>query len=174
MLQELPSASSLLREARRRSGLSQAELARRAGIAQSVVSIYESGRREPSLPTFARLVAATGYELRLELHEPEEPLDRLTGPLGERVRARRHLIKMLAQARGVTHLELFGSVARGRDTLDSDIDLLIDPPPGMGLLRMARLQRELEDVLDARVDLIPDAGLKPAVRERVLADRVRL
>jgi hypothetical protein len=138
------------------------------------VSVYESGHREASLPTIARLVAATGYELHFELREPEEALDQLTGPLGQRVRTCRKLLRMLAQARGVPQLELFGSVARGEDKADSDIDLLIDPPPGMGLLGMARLRRELEDVLDARVDLIPVAGLKPGVRERVAADRVSL
>ena len=123
MIQDPPTAGSLLRDARRRSGLSQAELAERAGIAQSVVSVYESGRREPSLATIARLVRATGHELHLELRDPEEPLDQLTGPLGQRVRARRHVLTLLAEARGVARLELFGSVARGEDTPESDVDL---------------------------------------------------
>ncbi|HEX4213897.1 MAG TPA: helix-turn-helix transcriptional regulator [Candidatus Dormibacteraeota bacterium] len=93
MSQEPPTAGSLLRDARRRAGLSQGELARRAGVAQSVVSVYESGHREASLPTIARLVAATGYELHFELREPEEALDQLTGPLGQRVRACRKLLR---------------------------------------------------------------------------------
>jgi transcriptional regulator with XRE-family HTH domain len=42
-------AAALLREARRRAGLSQTELAVRAGVAQSVISAYETGRREPAL-----------------------------------------------------------------------------------------------------------------------------
>jgi uncharacterized protein len=110
----------------------------------------------------------------VELQELEDALDHLTGPIGQRVRARRDLLRMLAQARGVARIEVFGSVARGEDPPDSDVDLLIEPPPGMGLLGMARLQRELEDVLDARVDLIPAAGLKAGVRERAEADKVRL
>jgi transcriptional regulator with XRE-family HTH domain len=64
------SAGSVLREARRRAGLSQVELARRAGVTQSVVSAYESGARQPSVPTLARLVGATGFELELQLRPP--------------------------------------------------------------------------------------------------------
>jgi uncharacterized protein len=69
------SAGALLRDARTRAGLSQTELARLAGVAQSVVSAYESGRRQPSLSTLARLVAATGSELEITL-VPSIPLRR--------------------------------------------------------------------------------------------------
>ncbi|MDP9397101.1 MAG: helix-turn-helix transcriptional regulator, partial [Actinomycetota bacterium] len=51
----MPAAAALLREARERAGLSQLELGRRAGVAQSVISAYESGRRQPALPTLAGL-----------------------------------------------------------------------------------------------------------------------
>ena len=53
-------AAALLRDARRRAGLTQAELGRRAGVPQSMVSAYESGQRQPALPTLARLVEAAG------------------------------------------------------------------------------------------------------------------
>ena len=58
-------AQRLLREARRRAGISQAELARRAGIPRSVLSLYESGRRQPSTEALGRLLAAAGFQLRL-------------------------------------------------------------------------------------------------------------
>ena len=58
-------AAALLRAAREGSQLSQSDLARRAGIAQSVISSYESGRREPSLRTLARLIEATEHELAI-------------------------------------------------------------------------------------------------------------
>jgi len=61
---------TLLRDARRRCGLTQAELARRAGVTQSVISAYESGARQPSLPTLARLVAAIGLELAIGVRKP--------------------------------------------------------------------------------------------------------
>lgn len=51
-----------LRDLRRRAGLTQVELARRAGVVATVLSAYERGRREPGADTFLRLVAAAGFE----------------------------------------------------------------------------------------------------------------
>lgn len=57
----------LVREARRRAGLTQAELARRAGTTQSAVARLERGRSEPSLPHVVELVRACGLELRTQI-----------------------------------------------------------------------------------------------------------
>jgi transcriptional regulator with XRE-family HTH domain len=57
--------ATLLREARRASALTQAEVARRAGTAQSAVAAYESGDRKPGLATLARLLRATDHDLEL-------------------------------------------------------------------------------------------------------------
>ena len=64
---EPASAGALLRQARKQAGLSQVDLAGRAGVTQSVISAYESGQRQPSLPALARLVSAAGFELTLGL-----------------------------------------------------------------------------------------------------------
>lgn len=56
-------AAAELRRARRTAGLSQRELARRAGTSQATLSAYEAGRKSPSVPTLQRLLAATGAEL---------------------------------------------------------------------------------------------------------------
>ena len=56
-----------------RSGLSQAELARRAGMPRSVVNVYVKKRREPGADTLARLASAAG--LQLELGERSAPVD---------------------------------------------------------------------------------------------------
>ncbi len=58
-------ASELIADMRRTSGLSQAELARRAGMQGSVLSAYEHGRRQPSVAALARIAAAAGAELQL-------------------------------------------------------------------------------------------------------------
>jgi len=63
---------TLIREARRRAGITQAELARRTGLQQPAIARWENGRAEPSLSTLERLVAACGLELRLGLG-PAEP-----------------------------------------------------------------------------------------------------
>lgn len=60
-------AATLIRRARRQAGLTQAALAKRAGITQPVVAAYETGRREPTLPTLRKLLSAAWYGLDLSL-----------------------------------------------------------------------------------------------------------
>lgn len=167
-------AGALLREARTRAGLSQQELGRRAGIAQSVVSVYEAGRRHPSLSTLGRLIDATGFELAVEVRPSRARLVGLSGPVGQRVRQQRWKILRTASAHGVSNLRVFGSVARGEDDADSDVDLLVDLPAEMGLLGLARLQRDLEEILQSRVDIVPADGLRPEVRGNVDRELVSL
>jgi transcriptional regulator with XRE-family HTH domain len=82
----IESASELLLEARRRSGMTQTQVAQRAGTTQSVISAYEGGRRQPSLPVLLHLIAATGHSLdgALVPAEPGLPTP-LSGPLGRRL-----------------------------------------------------------------------------------------
>jgi transcriptional regulator with XRE-family HTH domain len=56
-------SAAILRDARARAGLTQAELAHRAGTSQATVSAYERGRKTPSVETLVRLLAATGTRL---------------------------------------------------------------------------------------------------------------
>lgn len=156
--------------------MSQADLARRAGTTQSVISVYESGRRQPSLPTLVSLVEATGLRLSVELSGESEPssVGRRAGVLASRVRENADRIRQAAATAGVTVLGLFGSAARGEDGPDSDVDLLIDVPDGVGLFSLGRLEAELRALLDAPVDLVPVAGLKPRVRREVMAEVLAL
>ena len=71
-------------------------------------------------------------------------------------------------------LAVFGSVARGTDRVDSDVDLLVDMPDGIGIFGIGKLTDELESILGARVDLVPRSGLKPATRRRVERELVAL
>lgn len=174
MVREVGEAGALLRRARVKAGLSQAELAARAGVTQSVVSAYESGHRQPSVPTLAALIDAAGYDLVLGLRRQPGRLAALTGPLGRRVRARRRELLAAAAAHGVTNLRVFGSVARGEDQLGSDVDILADLPPGMSLFGLGRVLDELEEITGSRVDLVPAADLKPGVRAQVEAELVPL
>jgi uncharacterized protein len=169
-----PTAAAVLREARRRAGLSQAELAARAGITQSVISAYESGRRQPALSTLAALVEATGYDLAISLRRQPSSLRALSGPVGRRVRRHRRTLVAAAAAHGVSNLRVFGSVARGEEQPGSDVDLLVDLPPGLGLFGLGRVQAALEAIVGTRVDLVPAEGLKPEVRTRVEPEAVPL
>src|SRR3954466_674589 len=59
-----------LRSARERAGLTQGELAERAGTSQATVSAYETGAKQPSVATFSRLLAATGARLSVSHAAP--------------------------------------------------------------------------------------------------------
>jgi len=59
-------ASELLIEARLAAGMSQAALARKAGIPRSVLNAYEHGKRQPGADSLAAILAAAGFTLRLE------------------------------------------------------------------------------------------------------------
>jgi len=174
MDRESITAGALLRQARKRTGLSQVELAARAGVTQSVITAYESGQRQPAIPALARLIEAAGFELTLGLRRQSGRLRRLSGPVGRRVRRHRHDLIAAAAAHGVHNLRVFGSVARGEDRLDSDVDLLADLPPGLSLFGLGRVEADLEAILGSRVDLIPSGDLKPGVRARVEHDLVTL
>jgi len=168
-------SGALIRKARRSARLSQTDLARRAGVAQSVVSAYESGKREPSVPTLAKLIEATGHQLTLTLTPaPKRRLGLPDTRLGRKLRYRRKAINDIAAHRGAHNVRVFGSVARGDDTHTSDIDLLVDLDDGVGLVQLAGLRRELTELLDVDVDVIPSAALKPRIRDNVLAEAITL
>ena len=165
----------MIREARRRARLSQTDLARRAGVAQSVISAYESDRREPGLAMLSKLIEATGHQLTINLEPlPGRRLGLPDTPLGRRLRRHRRAVAALAERHGVRNVRVFGSVARGEDRDGSDIDLLVDVDDGVGLVAIAGLARELADLLGVPVDVVPANSLKRAVRADVLAEALPL
>jgi len=84
--QEAPStAAALLRLARRRAGLSQRELAERAGVPPTMISAYERDLRQPTMPTLLRLLRAAGFDLRMHL-APVDPHDDVLAALEDRLR----------------------------------------------------------------------------------------
>lgn len=170
----MASPGQLIREARRQARLSQTDLARRAAVAQSVISAYESDRREPGIATLSKL-AATGHRLTLTVEAlPDRRLGLPDTPLGRRLRRHRRAVVDLAERRGFRNVRVFGSVARGEDTERSDIDLLVDADPGVGVVALAGLARELTDLLGVTVDVVPAASLKRGVRAEALAEAVPL
>lgn len=74
---------------------------------------------------------------------------------------------------GVSNVRVFGSVARGADHEDSDIDLLVTFPPETGLFKLYRLEEELTRILTVPVDLVGDEG-EGRVLERALAEAVKV
>ena len=168
-------AAAVLREARLRAGMSQAELARRAKVAQPVISAYETGRREPGLAMLAKLVEASGHRLRLELVAEPAQVRRLPDTaMGRRLRRHRTAIIDAAERRGASNVRVFGSVARGQDNPSSDVDLLVDLAENVGLLGLIGLEREIAATLKRDVDVVPAANLKTSLASQVFAEAIPL
>ena len=175
MKMEQAIAARVLRDARLRAHLSQTELARRAGVAQSVISAYEAGRREPSLATLTRMVNATGHTIKLDLEENEVAVRGIPNtPIGRRLRRNRSALLAVAARHGAKNLRVFGSVARGEETSESDVDIVADLPSGVGLFELGTFERELSDILKANVDLAPSNGLRPRVRVEIDTEAILL
>lgn len=131
------SPQQFLRTRRVALGMSQHQLAQRVGTAQSVIAAIEGGRR--------RLTLSMEDKLRKALIA--HPADLL----------RKHRSQVLAEAAafGFTNVRIFGSVARGDATADSDIDLFVDfDDPGTGdVFNLFRLSDRLENLLAVPVDI---------------------
>ena len=86
------------------------------------------------------------------------------------LRTRRKEILETATRNGAVNVRIFGSVVRGDDRPDSDIDFLVNLEPGRSLMDLARLLRELNTLLDHPVDVVTEAGLRPRIKSQVLKE----
>ena len=76
---------------------------------------------------------------------------------------------------GATRLRVFGSVARGEETLDSDIDFLVSFPKGYDLFKQRLpLAAGLQNLVKRNVDLIPEHELNVHLREHILSEAINL
>jgi len=94
-------------------------------------------------------------------------------PLRSLVSARREQVMAVAARHHANRVRVFGSVARGDDRPDSDMDLLVDFAPDSSLFDLMRMARELEDLLGHPVDVVSTGGLKDRDRH-ILAESVDL
>jgi hypothetical protein len=92
----------------------------------------------------------------------------------EALRIHRDAVRELALRHRVRNVRVFGSVLRGDDTDDSDLDLLVDPTPDTTLMDIARIQNQLQTLLKVPVDVLTPRALPPSCRERVLREAVPL
>lgn len=96
-----------------------------------------------------------------------EPRRRLT--LDE-LRVRREEILAAAERHGVHSVRVFGSVARGEATSQSDLDLLVEIVPGGSLLDLAGFAVEVQDLIGIFTQVVTPNGLRERMRSRVLAE----
>jgi predicted nucleotidyltransferase len=88
--------------------------------------------------------------------------------------SRRDEILHIADRYGAYNVRIFGSLSRDDAGPDSDADFLVELEPGRTLLDQAGLMLELETLLGCSVDVVVEQGLRPRLRERILAEAMKL
>jgi len=92
----------------------------------------------------------------------------------DELRSRRQEILSMAALHGASNVRVFGSVLRGDDRPDSDIDLLVEVDPGRSLLDIIGLEQDLGELLGRRVEVLTVGGLSPYLEQRILAEAASL
>jgi len=86
----------------------------------------------------------------------------------------REQITPILRDRGVLRAGVFGSYARGEESSGSDLDLLVELPPGSSLLDLVGLQLDLAEELGVEVDAHTYRSLHPLLRDRILKEEVQI
>ncbi len=86
------------------------------------------------------------------------------------LQSHRAAIRRVVEAHRARNARVFGSVLRGLDTENSDLDILIDPTPETTLMDVATIQVELERLLGISVDVLTPGALPDKFRSRILAE----
>jgi len=92
----------------------------------------------------------------------------------QELRRRRAEIHEIAARHGVSRIQVFGSVARGEDRPDSDVDFLVEAGAVTSSWFPAGLVLDLQEILGRRVEIVEEAALSPVLRSSVVRDAVPL
>ena len=164
-------AAELIKKARASSGLSQVQLAERAGTSQSAIAAYEAGAKSPSVRTLDKLIRATGLTMTVRVNKAPPA----HGELLNFTRSHQGELRSAAMRRRIRNLRVFGSTARGEENDQSDIDLLVDfDADKLGAAPLAGFKREAQAILGRTVDVSTPEMLNETVRRTVLAEAVPL
>ena len=111
------------------------------------------------------------------IHPSKTHADNTDSLIGDQLRSLRErdtVIHKIAKRYGAHNLRVFGSVARGEDTSDSDIDFLVDMDPDRSLMDLGGLLIELQGYLEREVDVVTEDGLREQVRQSIIEEAVPL
>lgn len=90
------------------------------------------------------------------------------------LRDRKAELEAIARRRGASNIRVFGSVAKGTDDDDSDVDLIVDMDPQSGGLSFVGLIVDLQEALGRQVHLVETTPPREALLERVLSEAIPL
>ena len=122
-------------------GLTQSAASTLASVSQSNWSAHESGARPLTDLMLARLSCAIGFRPSIS------------------ATVHRDRIRNICAAHGAREPRLFGSVARGTDSVDSDIDLVVVAGPGLTMFDIIALEEELEALCGVSVDVVTEGAV---------------
>ncbi len=117
----------------------------------------------------------TGYEMvpgKLEDVGYNDPMKNKRPTLNEVKDAIQEKISYIRENYDVGRIGIFGSVARQDDSLESDVDLLVEFDHPIGFIKFIRLEDYLGTVLGRKVDLVTRNALKSGIKEDILKDVV--
>ncbi|MBI4665157.1 MAG: nucleotidyltransferase family protein [Nitrospinae bacterium] len=81
-------------------------------------------------------------------------------------------ILRIAREHGARGIRLFGSVARGEELPDSDVDFLVELEEGRSLLDLGGMQMDLQDLLGRKIDIVTEKGVRPRIKDRIYREAV--
>lgn len=147
-----------LREEARKLLIEAASDAKQAGMTQREIATALD-RSQPEVSRLLKLAP---------------PIFQAKSQLGALLVEKKRQVLDVVASQGCGNVRVFGSLARGDDTPESDIDLLVDIPDDFSLFDLGGLQVDIQDLFDVHVDVIPARGLKGDIRSTALRDAVRL
>jgi predicted nucleotidyltransferase len=86
----------------------------------------------------------------------------------------RAMIRKIVEGRQLSNPRVYGSVLRGEDRIDSDLDILVDPSSDTTLFTLGGVQWELEKALGIPVDVKVPGDFPPGIREHIVAEALAI
>jgi predicted nucleotidyltransferase len=90
------------------------------------------------------------------------------------IESNRLKLRAIAEKYGARSLSVFGSMARAEATIESDVDLLIEPGRSLSGFELGEILMDAQDLLKRKVDIVTVSALHPMMRDRVLAEAIKL
>ena len=90
------------------------------------------------------------------------------------IKSKREEILNIAQKFGAKNVRIFGSMARGEENPESDLDIIVEMEKGSSLLDIIAIKQDIEELLGRKVDVVTEASISPYIRNTVLREAVNL